>query len=249
MRPQLINCAKTERESFNLEALIPSEHILAIVYEGSFLVTEDGKSFTVSSAEGFLFRKGVLYERRVLSPVTLFLFRFFDDVISLPRQTVRFLDRERLLSTCRLLDATFSMSTDSFTYWESLFSDILTQYAIENAQAPISCAGDKRINGAIEYIKLHYDSKLSLYSLADSLSLSYAQFHRLFKKQLGTTPERYLIGIRMEKARELLSSTDLSVERISYSCGFENCYYFSLAFKKHTNLSPTAYRKQHRTYR
>lgn len=57
------------------------------------------------------------------------------------------------------------------------------------------------------------------------------------------TPSQYAAWAKLRKARTLLAESDLSVKKIAFACGFENEYYFSNFFKKHTGLSPTAYRR------
>ena len=69
-------------------------------------------------------------------------------------------------------------------------------------------------------------------------------FRRHFKKQTEKTPLQYLTDLRMTQAKALLSDkNDLSVATVAASCGFGDSFYFSKCFKKHTGLSPLAYRK------
>ena len=81
-----------------------------------------------------------------------------------------------------------------------------------------------------------------MFSLASKSGLSYVQFLRRFKAYTGLTPSDYLTSVRLQKAKMLLSNSTLLVREIAYACGFENEYYFSNFFKKHTATSPTAFR-------
>ena len=56
------------------------------------------------------------------------------------------------------------------------------------------------------------------------------------------SPSDYVITLRIQKAQSMLAQTDLRIKDIALACGFENEYYFSNFFKKHTALSPTAFR-------
>ena len=78
--------------------------------------------------------------------------------------------------------------------------------------------------------------------IAKESGLSYVQFLRRFKNFCGLTPSEYINELRVQKAKKLLTDTNMLVKDIAYSCGFENEYYFSNFFKKHTAMSPTAFR-------
>ncbi|HBN38990.1 MAG TPA: AraC family transcriptional regulator, partial [Ruminococcaceae bacterium] len=68
------------------------------------------------------------------------------------------------------------------------------------------------------------------------------QFSRQFKKQTGTSPYDYLLGIRLTKAKELLKNTSLPISEISYQTGFANDSSFIYFFKKHEEISPLKFR-------
>lgn len=71
-------------------------------------------------------------------------------------------------------------------------------------------------------------------------------FRRCFREETGMTPLEYITKLRINEARELLiRSTFKSVEAVSELCGFNDCFYFSKVFKKHTGYSPRDYRKKH----
>jgi AraC-like DNA-binding protein len=69
---------------------------------------------------------------------------------------------------------------------------------------------------------------------------------RKFKNAFGVTPFEYLTKLRINHAKSLLLQyTFISIETVSSNCGFNDSYYFSTCFKKHTGLSPLQYRKKH----
>ena len=71
-------------------------------------------------------------------------------------------------------------------------------------------------------------------------------FRRYFKECTGVAPLAYLNRMRLERARELLRlESSLSVSEIALLCGYRDPLYFSTAFRRHTGLSPVAYRKQY----
>ena len=70
------------------------------------------------------------------------------------------------------------------------------------------------------------------------------QFIRKFKKSMLMPPSRYIEKIRMDRSRELLADTDLTVNEISGIVGYNDPFYFSKVFKKNTGLNPMAFRKR-----
>lgn len=97
---------------------------------------------------------------------------------------------------------------------------------------------------ALQYIHDHYqDQNLSLELLSDTLNVSHSHLSTLFKKHTGTTFTRHLIRYRMERAKELLETTDLKIVDIAIQVGYSDVYYFSHSFKKVVGVSPREYRK------
>ena len=102
---------------------------------------------------------------------------------------------------------------------------------------------DTRITAAKEYIDLHFKEKDCLANLEIICGLSRRRFNELFKKQLDITPNRYIVMRKVELAKQLLESDELSVSEISEICGFSDIYYFSKVFKSETGFTPREYRK------
>lgn len=95
------------------------------------------------------------------------------------------------------------------------------------------------------YILEHYDEpSLSLELVSNIASLSPNYLGKLFKGATGQSFSEYLNCIRLEKARELLASTNETAAKISESVGIYNTTYFSTLFKKKYGLSPSAFREQ-----
>lgn len=101
------------------------------------------------------------------------------------------------------------------------------------------------IREAIQFMQQYYAANLSINDICNLIYLSPCHFKRLFKECTGMTPYRYLLDIRLGKAKELLRSTDHSIEDVAKQCGFVNAGHFAVAFKRATNLSPSEFRKAH----
>ena len=88
------------------------------------------------------------------------------------------------------------------------------------------------INQAIEYIKNNYWDGIHIYDIAKYLCIDRSYLYLLFHKYLKQSPQDYLATFRLTKASELLSTTTLSIESISNSCGYGDPATFSKAFKR-----------------
>ena len=101
----------------------------------------------------------------------------------------------------------------------------------------------KVIREAVAYIDEHYaDEDISLNTLALLLSISPNHFSAIFSQEMGVTFIEYLIGKRMEKAKELLMTTDMKSFEIAYAVGYKDPHYFSSTFKKTQGMTTKEFR-------
>lgn len=101
---------------------------------------------------------------------------------------------------------------------------------------------DHEIELVCQQIAESYAQPLDFHALAKSIGLSYSNFRKRFKKHTGLAPKQYQMETKLQKAQQLLDNSNLKIQEIAHSCGFESPYYFSRYFKKATGLSPKAYR-------
>ncbi|MGD8310922.1 MAG: helix-turn-helix domain-containing protein, partial [Chromatiales bacterium] len=74
--------------------------------------------------------------------------------------------------------------------------------------------------------------------LAKSVNMSTRQLERLFRRYLNRSPKRYYMELRLEKARNLLLQTDMSVINVALACGFTSPSHFSKCYRGHFNRTP-----------
>jgi AraC family transcriptional regulator of arabinose operon len=103
-------------------------------------------------------------------------------------------------------------------------------------------ATDARLARVTAYIRATLHEPSDYGQLARLANLSYCQLFRLFKSQLGLSPQQYIEAQRIEVAKRLLATNRLSVKEIAAQVGFVNQLYFSRRFQKATGLSPTQHR-------
>ncbi|MCX7841538.1 MAG: AraC family transcriptional regulator [Clostridia bacterium] len=99
------------------------------------------------------------------------------------------------------------------------------------------------IHISINYINNNFERDISLGDIARFVFLSPSYFTRAFKDETGISPINYLLKVRIERAKELLTETDTKISTIALNVGFSNQQRFNEIFKKYTKMTPLQYRK------
>ena len=100
------------------------------------------------------------------------------------------------------------------------------------------------INKARLRIREALESDLTIQQVAQDLGVSYSNFRKLFKEHTGMSPAIYQQDLRLQRAKELLTTTDLTIKEIAYRLNFESPDYFSYKFKAQTGRRPTELRAE-----
>ena len=118
-------------------------------------------------------------------------------------------------------------------------------YALErNMELNKNNSHKDMINRARLRIREALESNLTIQEIADELSMSYSNFRKLFKEYTGLSPAVYQQDLKLQRAKELLSTTDLSVKEIAYRLNFDSPDYFSAKFKIKTGRKPSEMRRK-----
>lgn len=168
----------------------------------------------------------------------------YDTLIKIPDffETDKYETYERIFK--RLIKHYNALSKGEEIIIQSLILELLYDLGKDSAQ---NIAKQKNTNRhlltekAIGYIKEHLTEDLSLDTLAGAMSLSPIYFHNLFKVSTGKTLREFVEEYRIKKAIDLLLTTDFSLTKIAYECGFSSQSYFSYAFKRKMKLTPRKY--------
>ena len=137
-------------------------------------------------------------------------------------------DSEEIILQSLLLELIYLISKD--TAFKNKNSNSTYNYSI--------------IEKSLNYIKEHLTDDLSLENVAKSMSLSPTYFHNTFKTAVGKTLRDYIEEQRIKKATNLLLTTNYSLTKIAYECGFSSQSYFSYVFKRKMNITPREYVKE-----
>ena len=116
---------------------------------------------------------------------------------------------------------------------------------IQKALEQIESHATRPIRISQQYVEEHYAEKILLEDVADAVGLNPVYFSSLFKKETGQNFSAYLSGVRMEKAKELLTTSNDTIAVIAEAVGYPEQKYFSQQFKKIVGVKPVIYRKLH----
>ena len=103
-----------------------------------------------------------------------------------------------------------------------------------------------RIAEGVRLLEQTYLENLPISTFASASRVSVTHFRNLFQKQFSTSPLKYRIRLRIERARELLSEGDFTVAEAAYACGFENLGYFSRCYRRLIGQTPAQTKKNSR---
>jgi AraC-like DNA-binding protein len=99
-----------------------------------------------------------------------------------------------------------------------------------------------KLRRAMDFIQAHIDQPILLEQVAGAVALSPFHFHREFKRATGMTPHQYIVQVRMERAKALLSDSDLPLAEVAARVGFADQSHFSSTFRRTTAMTPRSYR-------
>ena len=94
------------------------------------------------------------------------------------------------------------------------------------------------------YVEEHYAEEITLDDMADMIGYSTYYFMKLIKEYLGMSFGDFLTSVRMNNAKKLLLSTNMSISEVGYSVGYNDANYFARVFKRQEKITPSEYKKQ-----
>ena len=251
-----------------------NEFEFAYMVGGSMYYKTSHEEFTVNEGDGIFINSGVLHFLHPLEPrerVKLQV-QFFDrsflagtegslldlKYITPVLENKQFAavpllqtdERGRFILESMKAAATLSLQGERFfeLRLRNLYSqvwEILYEWALEKGnQKSYQSRDDERIKTMISYIQEHCLEKIDIEAIASSVPVSARECHRLFQTNLGTTPIKFLISCRLQKAAELLIQTEKSILEIAVETGFGTSSYFGKIFRQYHQVTPMQYRRR-----
>jgi len=106
-------------------------------------------------------------------------------------------------------------------------------------QEPVGYAAPEKLREAIIIMERNLEQPLDIGSVAKQVNISQRQLDRLFNKHTGVSPIRYYLDVRLDRARGLITQTELPILTVAVACGFGSNAQFSRTYKKRFDISPS----------
>jgi AraC family transcriptional regulator len=111
-------------------------------------------------------------------------------------------------------------------------------------RTPWPTLNTRHLNTVVDYMRTHFDEPIFLQQLAELCGLSATHFTRAFREATGKPPHAFIIDLRLERARDLLERTSLSITEIAFACGFQQSQYFATMFRLKLGCTPSEWRRR-----
>lgn len=187
------------------------------------------------------------YFQRFFQPDRALLFMLYDECYQLV-----LLMRQALLAAGLIAPEAFSLSEEKLqeSFNGTRDSNFLIQLTIQYIGTQIEDIAQSKeqqevrpIKHCKQYINDHYGEQITLESMARELYLNPVYLGALFKSKTGISFTNWLLTVRIEKAKELLKTSKLSIYEIAEKVGYQDAKHFSRLFAKHEGIKPNEYRK------
>lgn len=150
----------------------------------------------------------------------------------------------------RLYKSAVKIAKEESAYYQQVLAGIVNNligcmYSLErNIELNRKGGYAEMINKAQMLIREGVETKVTVQEIAAELGSSYSNFRKLFKEYTGSSPALYQQTLKLQRAKELLSSTDMSIKEIAYRLNFDSPDYFSSKFKMKVGCKPSDYREE-----
>lgn len=225
-------------EHFKYDNETYEDYTAFCVRDGSFSFRMgDRPQETVSGGEVVICPPGRLFSREIVSPCEICMIKFsvseslpvLEGKIKIPN-ALRFDEDLEQLKNCF-----FCRDFSTEPRFLHFCRDIL-YLATDSVQ------GDGKLSWVKNYIDQNYKEELSVSSIASQAGYTVPHFINMFKKYYGITPKAYISKVKILKAKELLTVSEMLSRQIAYELGFSDELYFIRFFKKHTGITPKQFR-------
>ena len=127
-----------------------------------------------------------------------------------------------------------------------IYSSIRTDQDTQRLSVPTRIGvRHPKLSQVIQIMEANIEEPISPATLARDVSMSTRQLERLFRRYLNRSPKRYYMELRLQKARNLLMQTDMSVINVALACGFASPSHFSKCYRAHYDTTPYRERGSH----
>lgn len=217
---------------------------LSLCIEGQITYTHNGKNYVADKNHAVILPENQTYtlhgDKKGIFPLINFKCRDFlcDTIMLLPIK-----DAMPYLADYEQMKSLFLFKKYKAKVISIFYQIIFRLFSENNAEPGILAL-------ITDYLENNFqDPDITNLTLAQKFRISEVYLRKLFLRYYQITPKQYIIDIRINKAKQLLSDGVLKINAISKSCGFSNQYHFCRVFKKKVGITPTEYMRKYRIYK
>lgn len=219
---------------------------LCIKMSGQSSYTQNGKEHMSDDTHLIFVPQGATYSYTVKSKGSCVIIEFLAE--NTPDEIQSLVVNESSIIKAILSTMGYAWKRKQTGYREICMMNIyqlLYHIALHKNNTYVPKVHQMRIEKSIDYLHEHLNNHdLTIEAIARRSSISEIYFRRLFTEIYGLSPKKYIIMMRMNRAKELLDSENMSVSEIAESVGFGDVYSFCKTFRKEVGATPTEYKKQ-----
>jgi AraC-like DNA-binding protein len=214
---------------------------ISLCLSGKITYIQNGKEFVSKSGYAVILPEGGSYKLRRDETGDFPLINFScEDFLCDEITVIKIRNESQLKDNFEKIRKLYSLSGER-TKMLSLLYDVF--YLLSKSDVPSA------ILPAIKLIESDFSNpNLSNEILAAECKISEIYFRKLFKKHFRTSPRQYVIELRIQNAKRMLSEGALKISSISEACGFAGVYHFSRQFKSLTGKTPSEYRRDNQIF-
>ena len=222
---------------------IESSDILLLMLDGVLRFTENGVPVELSGGEYYIQQRGLFQDAPEVSDCPLYFYLHFGDCVwsdespFLPQRGL--FDPTSLLPLLRELNDAENEDAPKIVK-NGLLCNVLSHLYREQVRSE----RDMLVDHIARCLTRDLQNPPSLAELAADFHFSENYLIRIFRDVMGTTPHAYVGAARIRKAKLLLSTSNITADRIAYECGFADYAHFYRIFRRDTGSTPKEYRRK-----
>ena len=237
---------------------------LLVVFEGKMFLWEAGKEYEINKGEFLILEPGnEHYGSKSHTESTFYYWAHFQatgnffhtpdeqhvleltdyrNVLSIPKKG-KLQHTHLILDQLKALENLHTYSDKMYKHQQQIIFQQLIPQLMKQKSATVSQQVERVAKETARFLEESFREEISYDFLSQQFNFTSTYITRCFKKIYGMTPLAYLNKIRLEEAKFSLRNTDLTIEKIAFSTGFNSISYFSRAFAKALGMPPIQYRK------